>query len=111
MKMRQVLYWIFVVCICINTMYTAFPLIVTFAYIPTTVPFYSPVIVSLINYRLIKMTYFHMLFDLVLIFVAIHHRIKQNRSTRLLSFTLIAASMNFFSNLIWTFLGYIFSVQ
>lgn len=111
MKIRQVLFWIFVVCICMNTIYTSFPLIATFARIPTTVPFYNPVITSLINYRFIKMTYLHMLFDLVIIIVVIYRFIKQNRITRFLIFTLIVFSMNFFSNLIWTFLGYIFSVQ
>lgn len=111
MKLRRVLYWIFISYICINTIYTSIPLIMAFTRIPTTVPFYSPVIGSLINYHLIKMTYLHMLFDLILIIVGIRKCIKQNSSTHFLIFTLIVVSMNFFSNLIWTFVGYFYLVQ
>lgn len=110
MKLKQVLYWIFVVYICVNTVYTSFPLIMTFACIPTTVPFYPPVISSLLTYRLIYMTYLHMLVDLIIITAVIRSRVKQNGSTRFFKFTLIVITVNFLSNLIWSFLGYIYSV-
>ncbi len=111
MNLKRVLYWIFSVYLCINTIYTALPLIMTFARIPTTVPFYSPVISSLITYRLINMTYLHMAINLILIIVLIRNRVKQNIGTRFFIFALSVTAVNFLSNLVWTFLGYIFSVQ
>ena len=110
MKAKRVLYWVFAVYLCINTIHTSFPLIMTFANIPTTVPFYPPVISSLIAYRLIYMTYLHMLVDLIIITVTIRSRVKQNINTRYFIFTLIVTAVNFLSNLIWSFLGYIYSV-
>lgn len=84
MKLKQVLYWVFAAYICINTIYTSFPLIMTFALIPTTAPFYAPVISSLLTYRLIYMTYLHMLVDLIIIAAVIRSRVKQKIGTRFL---------------------------
>lgn len=110
MKLKRILYWIFVSYICINSIYTSFPLIMTFAHIPTTVPFYPPVISSLLTYRLIYMTYLHMLVDLIIITAVIRSRVKQKFGTRFFVFTLIVTTVNFLSNLVWSFLGYIYSV-
>ena len=111
MKLKRLLYWAFISYLCINTIYTSFPLIVTFARIPTTVPFYSPVIASLINYRLINMTYLHMAVDLILIIAETRSCMKQSIGTRSFVFAVIVTAVNLFSNLIWTFVGYFFSVQ
>lgn len=111
MKLKQVLFGIVVCYLCVNAVYTAFPLIITFARIPTTIPFYGSIISSLIEYRMVKMTFIHMAFDLFLIIFGIRCCMKQNGGTRFSAFALIAAAVNFNSNLIWTFLGYIFSIQ
>lgn len=111
MKLRRMLYWIFVFYVCINTIYTFLPLIMTFACVPTTAPFYNPVISSLITYRLIMMTYLHMIFDLVFIIVLIRSCMKQKSCSRTSIFTLVMLALNFLSNLVWTFVGYIYSIQ
>lgn len=108
MKLRRVFYRILISYLCINTIYTALPFIMMHA---TTVPFYAPVISSLITYWLIKMTFFHMLVDLILMIAEIRSGMKQNGGTRFLGFPLIVIAMNFSFNLIWTFAGEFFSVQ
>ena len=111
MKLRRVLYCICVVYLSINTIYITIPFIMTFARIPAITPFFNSVLISLIAYRLINMTYLHMLFDLILIIVGIRSYIKQNNHTRFFTFTVIVIAMNFSLNLIWTFVGYFYSVQ
>lgn len=111
MKLKRILFWVFVSYLLINTIYTFFPLIMTVACIPTTVPFYSPVISSLITYHTIEMTYLHMALDLILFIVVIRSCVKQDGGKQFLNFTLIVFAVNFFSNLLWAFMGYIFLVQ
>lgn len=111
MKLKRILYWVFVSYLIINTIYTFFPLFMTVACIPTTVPFYSPVISSLITYHMVKMTYLHMALDLILFIIGIRSCVKQDGGKHFLNFTLIVLAVNFSSNLLWTFMGYIFLVQ
>lgn len=110
MKLKRVLYWIYVAYLIINIIYISIPFIRAFARIPASLPFFNLVENSLLAYRLINMTYLHMLLDLIVIIVVIRGYIKQNSGIRFFSFTLIVISMNFISNLIWTFLGLAFFI-
>lgn len=110
MKLKRVLYWIYIAYLIINIIYISIPFIMAFARIPPSPPFFSFVEYSLLSYRLINMTYFHMLLDLIVIIVVIRGYIKQNSGIRFFGFTLIVLFMNFIANLIWTFWGLAFFI-
>lgn len=110
MKLKRVLYWIYVAYLIINIIYISIPFIMAFAHIPASPPFFNFVKNSLFVYRLINMTYLHMLLDLIVIIVVIRGYIKQNSGIRFFRFTLIVIFMNFISNLIWTFWGIAFFI-